>query len=234
MSSAVKSRKVSFSLGNKWQLKLSPIGNLKERKINDFFNISSGISYDYEQDNGFSDISHTLTLKPNNIKFGIVDLSTRPKGSFSQGTYDLGIHSWNPREWELGVKNWDLNVTSSFKLSGDANYVDYFPLAQNEFVSATFKGCKNQEIIVGSIYRPPDSDQNQMETLSNDIKNIAKSHPKAVLWLGGDLTYQIYHGQTILYKGTKTPNQSMNNSSTALNKQALHRSLTSIPGKTPP
>ncbi len=138
VSSSVKSRKVNFSLGNKWQFKLSPIGNLKERKINDFFNISSGISYDYEQDNGFSDISHTLTLKPNNIKLGLVDISTRPKGSFSQGTYDLGIHSWNPLDWELGVKNWDFNVTSSFKLSGDANYIDYFPLAQNEFVSGDF------------------------------------------------------------------------------------------------
>jgi len=138
VSSAVKSRRVSFSLGNKWQLKLSPFGKLKERKINDFFNISSGISYDYEQNNGFSDISHTLTLKPNNIKLGLVDISTRPKGSFSQGTYDLGIHSWNPRDWELGVKNWDFNVMSSLKISGDASYLDYFPLAQNEFVTGDF------------------------------------------------------------------------------------------------
>jgi len=138
LSSAVKSRKVNFSLGNKWQLKLAAGTNKKERKINDFFNISSGISYDYEQDNGFSDISHSLQLKPNNITFGLVDISTKPKGGFSQATYDIGIKSWNPNEWDIGVKNWDFNLTSVLKVSGDAGYVDYFPLAKNDFASGDF------------------------------------------------------------------------------------------------
>jgi len=138
LRSSVKSRKVSFSLGNKWQLKLAAIKKLKERKINDFFSITSSISYDYEQDNGFSDISHSLQLKPNKITFGIVDISTSPKGSFSQATYDLGINSWNPRKWELGVKNWDFSLNSSLKLSGNANYIDYFPLEKNDFVTGDF------------------------------------------------------------------------------------------------
>lgn len=138
VSSAVKSRKVSFSLGNKWQLKLAALKSVKERKINDFFSINSNISYDYEKDNGFSDISHSVKLKPNKISFGIVDISTNTSGNFSQATYDLGVKSWDPRDWELGVTNWNFNITSSLKISGDANYVDYFPLAKNDFVSGDF------------------------------------------------------------------------------------------------
>jgi len=138
VSSAIKSRIVSISLGNKWQLKLAATKNTKERKINDFFSINSGISYDYEKDNGFSDISHSVKLKPNKINFGIVDISTNSSGSFSQATYDLGVNGWDPRDWELGVTNWNFNITSALKLSGDANYVDYFPLAKNDFVSGDF------------------------------------------------------------------------------------------------
>ena len=138
VSSAVKSRRVSFSLGNKWQLKLAANSNTKERKINDFFNISSSINYDYEQDNGFSDISHSIQLKPNSIAFGLANISTKPKGSFSQATYNLGLNGWNPTDWDLGVKNWEFNLTSVLKVSGDAGYVDYFPLAKNDFATGDF------------------------------------------------------------------------------------------------
>ncbi len=146
VSSTVKSRKVSFSLGNKWQLKLAATENKKERKINDFFNIDSSISYDYEQDNGFSNISHSLKLMPSKISFGIMDISTNPKGNFSQATYDLDVNGWDPRDWELGVTNWDFSLVSALKLSGDANYVDYFPLAKNEFDSGDFFGSDSIDI----------------------------------------------------------------------------------------
>lgn len=138
VSSSAKSKKISFSLGNKWQLKLAATKNIKERKINDFFNITSGISYDYEQDNGFSNISHSLKLKPSKLKLGIVDISTNPYGNISQATYDLDVNGWDPRDWELGITNWNFNITSAISISGDANYVDYFPLAKNDFVSGDF------------------------------------------------------------------------------------------------
>ncbi len=138
LSSSVKSRRVSFSLGNKWQLKLAATENKKEKKINDFFNIDSSMSYDYEQDNGFSDISHSLKLMPSKISFGIMDISTNPKGSFSQATYDLDVNGWDPRNWELGVTNWEFSFVSALKLSGDASYVDYFPLTKNDFESGDF------------------------------------------------------------------------------------------------
>ena len=138
LSSSVKSKRVSFSLGNKWQLKIAATENKKERKINDFFNIDSSMSYDYEQDNGFSDISHSLKLMPSKISFGIMDISTNPKGSFSQATYDLDVNGWDPRNWELGVTNWEFSFVSALKLSGDASYVDYFPLTKNDFESGDF------------------------------------------------------------------------------------------------
>jgi len=140
LSSASKSRRLSFSLGNKWQLKLAASDSNKERKINDFVNFTSSINYDFEQDNGFGNISHSLKIKPNNLKLGIFDISLKPKGNFTQDTYDLDVKGVDIKKWDLGVSNWDVNFTSSLKVSGDASYVDYFPLAKNDFVTGDFFG----------------------------------------------------------------------------------------------
>ncbi|MDP8267211.1 MAG: putative LPS assembly protein LptD [Candidatus Tenebribacter davisii] len=138
LSYADKSKKVSFSLGNKWQLKLAATKNVKERKINDFFTINSSTSYDYEKDEGFSNILHTLKLRPNKINFGIFDLSTYPQGNITQETYGLDVKGWDPGDWDLAVLNWNFKLTSSLKISGDAKYVDYFPLEKNDFITGDF------------------------------------------------------------------------------------------------
>ncbi|MCF7858852.1 MAG: hypothetical protein K9N07_05935 [Candidatus Cloacimonetes bacterium] len=140
LNNSTKSRRVSFSLGNKWQLKLAPNSDSKERKINDFLNLSSSISYDYEKDKGISDILHIIKLRPNKLELGIIDISTSPEGNFTQSTYDLHLSNWNPKQWDIGVKAWSYKVTSTLKISNDANYIDYFPLRKNEFVTGDFFG----------------------------------------------------------------------------------------------
>jgi len=42
-------------------------------------------------------------------------------------------------------------------------------------------------LIVGSLYRPPSSDINYMESLCEEVINQANKHRSSILWMGGDL-----------------------------------------------
>jgi len=46
---------------------------------------------------------------------------------------------------------------------------------------------KNKTLIIGSIYRPPNSSETYTEDLCSTIENIKKSYKNAVIWIGGDL-----------------------------------------------
>ena len=134
-----KQRRIGFSLDNKWQLKLRKTETLEERKINDFFTIRSGISYDFESEgNGFSNISHSLDLNPKKITFGMFEINTSPSGSIDQETYELKFKDWNHKKWDYAVSNWTANITSKLVISDDADFVDYFPLPENRFESSGF------------------------------------------------------------------------------------------------
>ena len=139
LENSEQQRKISFSLENKWQLKLAKTKNLSERKINDFFTIkTSGIAYDFEKnkqnENGFSEtITHLISLNPNAINYKIVDFSIKPTGTIQQKIYDLDFKNFN-----LPIDDWSLSVSSNLKFSGDAQYIDYFPLQQNEFIDTEF------------------------------------------------------------------------------------------------
>ena len=45
----------------------------------------------------------------------------------------------------------------------------------------------NKSLITGSIYRPPNSDNEYMEKIKFAVDDIAKKHRSSVVWLGGDL-----------------------------------------------
>ena len=45
----------------------------------------------------------------------------------------------------------------------------------------------NKSLITGSIYRPPNSDNEYMEKIKCAVDDIAKKHRSSVVWLGGDL-----------------------------------------------
>lgn len=139
LRSSGKQRRTGFSLNNKWQLKLRATKSLKERKINDFFNLRSDISYDFEKEgNGFSNISHSLNIRPNQIKWKFFEFGTTPSGSITQETYGLKFKDWKLKQWDLAVSDWSVSLSSKFAVSGDAHYVEYFPLPENRFESSGF------------------------------------------------------------------------------------------------
>ncbi len=140
LNKSSKKRTIGYSLENKWQLKLTETEQKKERKINDFFRINSSISYNFEDesDRKFSDISHTIDLNPNDLKFKYFSLSLNPGGKISQKTYELKVNDWNPQNWNYAIKDWNFDITSKLTISGDANYFEYFPQPENRFVTNKF------------------------------------------------------------------------------------------------
>jgi hypothetical protein len=134
-----KQRRMTYSLDNKWSLKLKKNKKLEERKINDFFTISSNISYDFEaEDKGFSNINHSLRLNPNRFIWKLVEFSTTPSGSIEQATYDLKFSNLDFKHWDFGIKNWNFNIRSKLAFSGEAAYLDYFPVPENQFQTSRF------------------------------------------------------------------------------------------------
>ena len=45
----------------------------------------------------------------------------------------------------------------------------------------------NKSLIIGRIYRPPNSDNEYMEKIKCAVDDITKKHRSSVVWLGGDL-----------------------------------------------
>ena len=54
------------------------------------------------------------------------------------------------------------------------------------FVKLNIPGIRTS-LIVGSLYRPPNSDINYLEALCEEIRNQANKYSSSILWLGGDL-----------------------------------------------
>ncbi len=170
-----KQRSISISLTNKWQLKLAETETKKERKLNDFFKISSKLSYNFEAEGkGFSNVSHTINLNPKSISFDFFNLSIRPWGTLTQDPYELKFNDWDRSKWDLGISNWTFNLNTKLTLSGDANYIDYFPEPENEFVTGRFFQddtlTVEEERIITTL--------KELEELSRDKKNwsISFSH----------------------------------------------------------
>jgi lipopolysaccharide assembly outer membrane protein LptD (OstA) len=175
LKSGKRQRSIAFSLDNTWQLKLTGTEKTKERKINDFFKINSDVSYNFENEgNGFSDISHSIDLNPNKLAWKFFTLDTNPSGRIYQDTYDLKLKEWNFNNWDWGVHNWIFDWQTSLDFSGDANYVDYFPVPENDFQTSRFFTSDSlnleDERAVETIA--------QMESLNREKKNwsISLSH----------------------------------------------------------
>jgi lipopolysaccharide assembly outer membrane protein LptD (OstA) len=163
LSSAERSRRVSFSLGNKWQLKLQ--AGEEEKKLNDFFSVNSSISYDFEKEGKrFSDISHSLNLNPGQFKASFFQLSVRPYASIKQIPYDFEVNSW--RDWDLPIESWSFRANSKLNISGDASYADYFPMPENQFAANKFFSAEPDSLDMQA--------EQEMETIE-DIENLKLS-----------------------------------------------------------
>ncbi len=124
LNSSVRSRSFRFSLDNLWQLKLR-LAEGGELKLNDFFKLTSGISYDLEKEGErFSNISHTARLSPGKITTPLVGLTLSDRLTVTQDAYDFDVLYWR--------------LTTTLNFSGAASYTEYFPRAPNRFESSRF------------------------------------------------------------------------------------------------
>lgn len=142
VSSGDRQRKVSLSLGNTWQLKLRGKEDDKDKNINDFFKTSSSISYDFENKHtgnndgkGLSTLRHSLDLNPDDLDLKLFNFSISPSGSITQDVYDFKYRNRDFNEWDWGVSGWNFSLTSKLSLSGNAEYIEYFPVEENPFTS---------------------------------------------------------------------------------------------------
>lgn len=171
VKNSAKTKKMSFRLLNEWQLKLSETEDKKERKLNDFFEIDSYISYDFmAEEKGYGNISHTINLKPNKFTAGIFDLSFTPSGTVKQDPYVFDFNSVNPKDWNLGVSDWTLGTSSKFSVGADAQYYDYFPLPPNKFVSNKFFGSDSLSV----------EEENEIDTLE-ELEKLEKEQKSWLL-----------------------------------------------------
>ncbi|MEA1971948.1 MAG: putative LPS assembly protein LptD [Candidatus Cloacimonadota bacterium] len=121
-NSGDKSRRVSFSLSNKWHLKIRKKNN-KIKKLNDFLSLRSGFSYDLEKDEKqFSDISNSVNVTSAKYSNDFFTANYRISGRFIQDFY------------EFNVKNW--SYSQSLDFGGSQNYYDYFPIEKNDILDS--------------------------------------------------------------------------------------------------
>jgi hypothetical protein len=171
LKKSAKAKKVSFTMGNKWQLKLRETENKKERKLNDFFKIDSNANYNFMADEEpWSDISHTVTLKPSKFTAGILDLSFSPSGTLKQNPYWMNLNNFNPQNWNFGVSDWSYRTSSKISIGADAEYYDYFPLPPNKFVSNKFFGSDSLSV----------EEENEIDTLE-ELENLEREQKSWIL-----------------------------------------------------
>ena len=137
--SGTRSRRINFSLSNKWQLKYRTPKGKQDKKINDFITISSSTSYDMEkEEDHFSNISHRININPGNFSYKIFALSTDPSLNITQKTNDIQITDFDYKKWDWAIDNWVLRINNRISFSGNASYKDYFPLEKNQFVTQKY------------------------------------------------------------------------------------------------
>ncbi|MBN2460945.1 MAG: LPS-assembly protein LptD [Candidatus Cloacimonetes bacterium] len=173
LSQTERQRRLYLVLENVWQLKVGAAGGSQGRKLNDFFKINSSVSYDFEQDLGYSDISHNLQLRPGTFRRGVMTFSTVPVLKITQDVYGLKIKDWDPGRWDMAVKNWTFDLTSKLGFSGDALYIDYFPQLENRLSSSRFSVIDSVET---SDDTPDTFAELEMEASTTNNWSVSFSH----------------------------------------------------------
>ena len=123
VSQSRKTMRMNFDLDNRWQFRLKPDKNNQEKRLNDLIVFRSSTGYNFEATTKpWSDLNHSLTINPGSyetfgVKYGITQsLSTTQK---VYENFDFSSYRAN----------------TSLQLSGDALYLDYFPVTTNDFVN---------------------------------------------------------------------------------------------------
>ena len=86
----------------------------------------------------FSILNHSLYLNPKSFEYKILNFSFKPSGKITQDLYDFNIKKETPAKWNFPIENWSLSITSRLGISGNAEYLDYFPVPENDFITQGF------------------------------------------------------------------------------------------------
>jgi lipopolysaccharide assembly outer membrane protein LptD (OstA) len=126
-----KQANLSFSLAQKWQMKIS--GKEGDRKLDDFFTWDSRISANlYREEKKFGDINHSFTFKP-----GSISLKEIKNGTWKLENLKLGYNnrfSMTQKTHEIGKEGLALEniyFSQGISLGGTAPYADFFPPKKN-------------------------------------------------------------------------------------------------------
>jgi len=123
VNSGRKERYISLGLLQRWQFRLRPGRTGHERSINDLLSLNSSTGYNLEAENEpWSDFLHTLTLRPGSYEIAGVRFGLDQSYSARQDPYK-----------NFDVTSWRMNT--NFSISGNAIFIDYFPLEQNDFIT---------------------------------------------------------------------------------------------------
>lgn len=137
VNSGKKSRLLNYQLANKWQLKFR--GKDNDIKLNDFFTIRSSISYDLEKEGKkFSNITHFCQMNTGEFRYKIATLSIDPTFNIYQETYRLKVKEWDYKKWDWAISNWVFNLNNRLSFSGNAHYIEYFPIEKNQFITRQY------------------------------------------------------------------------------------------------
>lgn len=138
VASGRKSRSVNLALNNKWSLKIRNKSDIStstdstttdnnetakpedpHKRINDILTLRSSLLYDLEkEDKPFSNINHSVGFNPAPIE-DFFNFKYSATGNLQQDAYNFEFLSWR--------------VNNEFSISGQATYVDYFPVETNKF-----------------------------------------------------------------------------------------------------
>ncbi len=152
INSSDKTKNFTFSLFNKWQLKIKPTKKAKEKKLNDFLSIKSSLSYDAMKtdDKGFSKITHYIKLQTGKFKTSFFNFNFLPNLTVYQDPYLLKLNT-NPKNWKAGISNWNFNTLFNLEFSSNAYYYDYFPVEKNIWDEKTIFDNKNENNQISNI-----------------------------------------------------------------------------------
>lgn len=131
LRSGEKQANLSFSLAQKWQMKLS--AGATERKINDLFTWDSRVSANlYRDDKKFGDISHSFAFRPGTMNLKTIELQDWKLDGLRLGYSNR--FSMLQKPYEIGPEGLALSnyyFSQGISLSGTAPYGDYFPDRKN-------------------------------------------------------------------------------------------------------
>jgi len=164
LRSSDKTASLNLSLDQKWQLKYG-----EDRRINDLFGLTSGISANlYEDERKFGNLSHRVYFRPGSFRLGNLEI---PNSTFKLEDISLGYssqYSLSHDPYELNLLDWKPQsqyFSHSLSFSAAAPYAKYFQREKNRIFDP---------------YRPADSLQVFAEELTaledQDTWKVSVSH----------------------------------------------------------